>query len=330
MNVREVQSLRARLSAHAGRRHLSLATTANINNPPLFVGSDRCVGDMLAGNIILRSSSFLPELIAYLDAVVDCYFVDSETKGGICLRTEAAALIEPGRLHFMKPNDFTVEALDEWLSQKDARLHDRGVTVIGAGNIGGKIALRLAERGCHVRLASRNHERCDALCRGLGALLQGGGRLEAVASPVEACRNADILLSCTPGIPALDQDAIRGVSAGCLLMDVGNGSFSKEAMEEAHRRGLRVEVLSAAAGWEGYLARMTATRSLQQAMGRRMLDEGQWIVSRGILGQAGDALVDNIASPTRVIGICNGSGDLIYGDEAMQRRQRTESLLGIN
>ena len=90
-----------------------------------------------------------------------------------------------------------------------------------------------------------------------------------------------------------------------------------------------LEVLSPTAGWEGFLRRYAATRKLQQGLGRRQLDGEMWIVSRGVLGATGDVLVDDISQPARVIGVCNGMGDLLYGEEALQRIKTVEKNLGI-
>ena len=328
MITEEFKKLHERLASHDGECILCLATTANVNNPPILVGSLRLADGILAGNLILRETTSLPDIIARFDGLVSRFFIDCEVKAGINLGVFVRDLIPTNKRHFFKPNDFTVEAADEWVAQRMPNLEGARVAIVGAGNIGAKLALRLAERGSEVRLVGRRTETLDATMRGLNAILRGSGVVVACRSIEEACSRADVIIGCTPGTAAVDTEAVE-ISQALLLLDVGNGCFTRGAIAAAQERGLSLEVLSPTAGWEGFLRRYAATRKLQQGLGRRQLDSGVWIVSRGILGATGDVLVDDISQPARVIGVCNGMGDLLYGKEAMQRIKSVEESLGV-
>lgn len=324
----EFAKLHERLASHDGECVLCLATTANVNNPPVLVGSLRLADGILAGNLILRETASLPEIVKRFDGFVSHFFIDCEVKAGIDLGAAALMLIPANRRHFFKPNDFTVEAADEWVAQRMSNLEGVRVAIVGAGNIGAKLALRLAERGSEVRLVRRRIAILTNTVQGLNAILRGSGVVIACSSIVEACAGADVIVGCTPGTAAIDTEAVE-VSQASLLLDVGNGCFTRGAIVVAQERGLSLEVLSPTAGWEGFLRRYAATRKLQQGLGRRQLDSGVWIVSRGIMGATGDVLVDDISQPARVIGVCNGMGDLLYGEEAMQRIKVVEESFGI-
>lgn len=328
MSQESLDKLRERLAAHDGERILCLATTANVNNPQLLVGSTRIADGVLAGNLILRDAELLPGIVHRFDDIVSRFFVDCEVKAGVDLCAAARAVIAPEKRHFFKPNDFTVEAADEWIAQRLPDMVDARVAVIGAGNVGAKLALRLAERGSEVRLAGRRIESVVAVAQGLGEIMRGSGSIAAETDVAVACAGADVVIGCTPGTPVIDAVAIDAAGPA-LLLDVGNGCFSRTAIESAQRRGLTLEVLSPAAGWEGFVRRYVATLKLQQGMGRRQLGNGVWIVSRGIMGAAGDVLVDDVSCPSSVIGVCNGVGDLLYGEEATQRMKYVEESLGI-
>jgi len=324
----ELHKLHQRLAAHDGERMLCLATTANVNNPPLLVGSARLADGALAGNLILRDATLLPALVDQFDDIVSVFFVDCEVKAHVDLASAARAAIALQKLHFFKPNDFTVEAADEWIAQRVPDPIDARVALIGAGNVGAKLSLRLAERGCEVRLVGRRADSLEATVRGLGAIMRGAGSIVATTDIAAACADARLIVGCTPGTPAVDAAALPA-AGNALLLDIGNGCFSPGAIAAALERGLMIEVLSPTAGWEGFVRRYSATRKLQQGLGRRRLDNGVWIVSRGVMGSAGDVLVDDVSRPGRIIGICNGMGDLLYGEEAMQRMKYVEKCLGI-
>lgn len=328
MSNSELDKLYARLVLHDGERMLCLATTANVNNPPLLVGSARLADSALAGNLILRDAALLPALVDRFDDVVSMFFVDCEVKANVDLAVFARAAIAPQKLHFFKPNDFTLEAADEWIAQRMPNLIGARTAVIGAGNIGAKLALRLAERGCKVKLVGRRTKLLEDIVRGLNAIMRGAGSIVASTDIGAACADVRLIVGCTPGTPAVDAEVLAA-AGNTLLLDVGNGCFSPEAIAAAQGRGLMIEVLSPTAGWEGFMRRYLATRKLQQGLGRRHLDNGIWIVSRGVMGSSGDVLVDEVSRPSRVIGICNGSGDLLYDEEAMQRVKYVEESLGI-
>ena len=329
MSQSELNKLRERLMAHEGPRFLCLATTANVHNPPLLVGSARFSNGVLAGNLILRDATLLNGIVGHFNDVVSLFLVDCEVKGGVDLTAQATTLISPQMLHFFKPNDFTIGALDEWVAQRV--LHRPGLiaAVVGAGNIGAKIALLLSERGFEVRLVGRKIQDVGALAKALNAIARGNGVVVGSADPMRACSDADLVLGCTSGVPIINADAVAAAAPHALLMDVGNGTFSSEAIIEAHKRSLTLEVLSSTAGWDGFVVRFLSTRKLLLGLGRRQLKSGIWIVSRGVMGEQGDVLVDTISSPSRVIGVCNGLGDLLYGDEAQQKMKYVESSLGI-
>jgi hypothetical protein len=325
----EFAKLYDRLASFNGERILCLATTANVNNPPVLIGSLRQADGVLAGNLILRQTAILRDVIKRFDGLVSRFFVDCEVKAGVDLGAAALELIPLDKMLFFKPNDFTVEAADEWVAQRMQILKGARIAIVGAGNIGTKLALRLAERGGEVRLVGRRVETLEAAVQGLNTILIGGGTLIACPSIMEACSQAEVIIGCTAGTATIDADAVE-ISQASLLLDVGNGCFTRGAITTAQNQGRLLEVLSSAAGWEGFFRRYALTRKLQKGLGRRQIDNSAiWIASRGIMGATGDVLVDDILKPTRVIGVCNGLGDLIYGEEALHRIKTVEKILGI-
>ena len=87
------------------------------------------------------------------------------------------------------------------------------IAVIGAGNVGGALGRRWAERGHEVAFGIRDPE------RGASAV-KGGGALPArarVASPAEAARDADVIVLATP-YGAID-DALREIGAATGALD---------------------------------------------------------------------------------------------------------------
>lgn len=320
--------LKEDLVAHAGERVLCLSTTANVRNPSLFVGSPRRTDGLLAGNLIIRDPSLVADIVKAFDPIVSMFFADCEIKAGFDLSKIVCQMVAPGRLHLFKPNDFTVEAMDEWIAARFGAAEPGRAAIIGAGNIGTKIALRLAERGFEVRLFGRKIEKVRVTVAGLESVIRGAGRIVASEDIAEACLGAALVVGCTAGIPVVDREAVASVQDGAMLLDAGNGTFTREGISEAHRRSILVEVLAPSAGWDGFIRRFLITRQMRADLGRRHIDGQFWLVSRGLLGARGDVLVDSISRPTRVLGICDGEGDVMHGEEAGNARMIAEDWIG--
>lgn len=321
--------LHARLSTHQGTRFLCLATTANVNNPPLHVGSTRLTDSILAGNIIFRDINLVSEVLERFDSLISTYFIDCEIKSGIDISASAAKLIDEKRRHFFKPNDFTVEAADEWMAQRIPDLRNSKIAIVGAGNIGIKLGIRLAERGSTVRLVGRRPDMLSKIVAGLNQIKRGSGTLVACETLSEAVKDVASVIGCTPGNGEIGLEAVEE-SAASFMLDIGNGCFSSDAIALAQERNISIEVLSPTAGWSGYIRRYLATQSILKGLGRREIETGVWLVSQGVMGRHGDILVDDVWCPTRVIGVCNGNGDLLYGEVALDKVQSMEIKFGLS
>src|SRR4051812_2847977 len=96
----ELQQLHNELLAHDGEKFISIATTANVNNPNFFIGSSRLTEDTVTGNIILKDASLLKEIYSYFSSIASLFLIDCEVKNGIDLASIARELIPIEKLHF--------------------------------------------------------------------------------------------------------------------------------------------------------------------------------------------------------------------------------------
>ena len=127
---------------------------------------------MVLGGVIVYSESQAIEIAKALDGEVDYVLVDAEKKipaemslsgGAANVERAVREAVKKSKLWIYKGNDLSVEAVDTLLTEltKD-RVRGVGsakVTILGAGNLGSKLALKLVERGAHVTIThpqSRN------------------------------------------------------------------------------------------------------------------------------------------------------------------------------
>ena len=96
-------------------------------------------------------------------------FIDTEkkssnnSKGAINIERTARENIDNKKIFYFKANDLTVDASSDFLEyifQDDIRnISNKRVLILGSGNIGVKLSLKLIERGVKVFLYGRNFQK---------------------------------------------------------------------------------------------------------------------------------------------------------------------------
>lgn len=292
---------------------------------------------VLAGEVIVRE----------LDGRVDYLLVDTEKKispelygshdaGNVERMVRSVA--KRSRILTFKGNDLTVDAIDAFLAQlivSDVRgLGGKKVAIIGAGNIGFKLALKLTERGANVVLARRNTKILDVIVKALNYVKPRStiAKISGTSDVSDAMEKADIVVGLTPGTRDITVSMIEKIKPGAVLIDAGKGSFDPEALRHAQSRGMQMYRASIAPSFEGQVAMLLRQEEvLSSEMGTREVD-GIRFVSGSILGADGDIVVDNVFSPTRIYGIANGCGDFkrqnLTGEDH-KKITRLKKALGI-
>ncbi len=313
-----IQNIKKRLDTSNKEKLLCLSTTANLNNPDVFFGGIRETPTTIAGNIIVRTLDNVEHLIEIFDGYVSYFLIDCEIKNEVPnLEAYALTRVHKSKVLVYKPNDFTVASLDMLLACTRGSLRGQKVAIIGLGNVGAKIALRLCERGANISVYERAQERMNSVITGLNITKRSDTNIRGFASALEAIHHADIVLGCTPGIAVIDKIMVASLNAGAMIIDVGNGTLTEDGIIEARNRGIEVHVLSSFGGYLGMIEDWLFQRKMLSGMRQKQFDNFTLIVP-GMLGARGDILVDSIEQTTRVIGLCDGKGDILPVDEAKQ------------
>ena len=313
--LREIVEITVR-RAKQGRKisMFSIATTSNVNNKEILFPSIRETDKTICGNILLNSERYLEEIIKEIDGVVEVILVDVETKvpNVVDLELKVRNLVKKSKIFTFRPNDLTVDAADVLIAQLKSPLNDKKIAIIGGGNVGSKLALKLVERGANVYLTRRNKIKLKKIVEGLNATKSDyiKSKVYCTTQSLKASENADILIGATPGIAAVTTDMIRNLKPDGLVIDVGNGTIFPEAVEEAKRRDIKVLCLFMKPGYDGTLETIFQTEELIQNQKSKNLGNFS-IISGGILGKRGDIIVDNVDNPTKILAIADGRGDVI-------------------
>lgn len=141
-------------------------TSANNRN---YLTPIRRYGDSVILGVVLSDINSLEIFLTNIEEFVDYFFVDIEKKLNPDLGANgeiqsnnffhAAKQILPERtIYPFMPNDITVQSVWNQLVKDVIDLKNCVVFILGFGNIGSKVALRLAESGCRVIVKSRTDD----------------------------------------------------------------------------------------------------------------------------------------------------------------------------
>ena len=294
----------------------------------------------VAGSVIIDQVPLAEKIATSLDGKVDYLFIDTEKKisperygshdaGNV--ERAIRRLVSRTKILTYKANDLIVDAIDCFLAQKivedEKGIGGKKVAIIGVGNVGFKLALKLIERGAHVFVVRRNVKRLASIVRTLNEIKPEGtlASIQGSTSLKRAVKDADIVIGLTPGTGDITRELVSQVKPAALLIDGGKGSFSKEAVEEAESRGMAVHRSNIISSFEGQIAmQLRMEEWLQQAAGRTVL-HGIPIIAGGIVGKRGEVVVDDLWDPKQIYGIADGSGDF-NRNPSSEEISRVESL----
>lgn len=332
-----------------GRREQKL-TGFCIGNTRKLTGVSSCftpirvTSKLVAGSVLICSVADAQAIARSVDGRVDYVLVDTEKKiGSEMYGTDDSGNIERAVREIVsrstvltyKGNDLTVDVIDCFLAQfvtdEPRGVGGKKIAIIGAGNLGSKVALKLVERGAHVTITRRNREKLEAIVTALNLIkpYETIAEVKGTTDNESAAEGADILIGMTGGIPVITAKMIDRLASDALIMDGGKGCIFQDAAQRAEERGLMILRVDIRAGFAGQVAMLLEMeRILKDSIGRRLLG-GISIVSGGVFGRAGEVVVDCVNRPKMVYGVADGAGDFVrsLSTEEAGRMEQVRKLL---
>lgn len=303
-----------------------IGNTAKKTNPASYLIPYRDIPVMVTAGVIVYSEQDAKEIAAFVDGKVDYIVVDAEKKiadadsvSGNPGNIERAVRenVSHSRLWTFKGNDVSVDAADALLvnvfEKEITGIGGKEVAVIGCGNIGTKLALKLVERGAQVRITRRNTLLLNQIETVINSI-----KPEYTTSEVricqtneDACCGADVIIGVSQGIPVIAEEMIKNAARNVVLLDIGKGSFEYPALSYAVNHDLMVYRLDIAAAIAGVLIKLYMMDEIYQNGSGRKKFHDVFLVAGGVMGHYGDIVVDSVAQPQEVYGIADGAGDFI-------------------
>ena len=311
----------------------TVASTAKQESEP-FLSPLREYDQFCVLGCVIFNQTSLVELLVAIDGLVDIVLVDAEKKIPIHLGADTGLDIADSRtigsfetgnfsklcftqikkslVFEYKPNDLTVNAAWMFLSQKLHSFTGKKISLLGLGNIGSKLALKLVECGADVHVYSRDYFKSHLITQALN-LIKPIGTIATITchrEPLPASFASEVLIGSTNGHPIITDEIITSVNKNCLVIDLGKNNITKSAVLLAKKNNLeicRTDVTNALESFVGEI--LSLNQTLENDYGEKIVD-GLSIVGGGYFGQRGAIIVDSVAIPARIFGVADGLGSV--------------------
>ncbi len=325
----------------------TIGNTAKVDENGIYFTPLRNSTLMVTAGAIVYSEQQAIDIANVIDGKVDYVLVDVEKKTveSMSLSGEPANVeravretVIESNLWVYKANDLSVEAIDGFISQltKDdlKGVGSKKIAIIGAGNIGSKLALKLVERGANVYISRRDKEKLTVITEALNYIKPEYTTAKIVASPDNdsAAHNADIIIGVSPGIPVITPEMIKNLADDAIIFDVGKGTVHGSAMAIAEKLNVNIYRLDISSAFEGLITKLYSIENTFKNKLGRIEIESETLVSGGLLGRYGEIVVDNIHDIKMVYGIADGKGDFIRQPSVEQKKkiEKINKLIAVN
>ena len=224
------------------------------------------------------------------------------------------AVLMPNKIIDYKPNDLTVEAVWNLLSVRLNGFSGKTIAIIGCGNIGFKLALKLVESGADVTIFRRDDKKALLMADSINIAKPVSCLASArnVKSAMEASASCDVLIGASSGNEAvITWSMIEQMPKTSFIVDIGKGNIDHSTVKKALEDGIEVMRGDITTSLYGFISSVQQMKDLvTNKMGRIETSSNTSIVSGGLLGKDGDVIVDNVNCPTVIYGVADGLGNL--------------------
>ena len=214
-----------------------------------------------------------------------------------------------------KPNDLTVESIWFFLSHKFENFAGLKIAIIGAGNIGFKLALKLVESGAFVNLNRRNEVLGLQLANTINAIKPKNTIAEAkfYEDPIRASTLCNVIIGTGKSSSLIITDTMVSVMMKKgIIIDCGKGNITEEAINYSYDIGLNIYRGDVTTGIISFVDQADIIKNtLNNKTGRKVVKNNIFIISGGVYGKLEDIVVDNFDCPKIIYGMADGRGQII-------------------
>jgi hypothetical protein len=318
-----------------------IGNTANSdsNNLPYQTPLRKIVGGYVLGSIVFTQTQVII-LSTIIDGLIDYIFIDAEKKLDSILDPDITPFeffgitdyqsdnsIEYGNIssaclkvinttpvYEYKANDITIDATWHFLIEKYVDLSGKKIVIIGAGNIGNKLALKLVECGASIILITNNMSKSIGIVKGLNAIKHRGVISEITLSEhhVESSKNADAIIGCTNSQPVISLEMVSEMNVNGVVIDLGKGTIFESAIIKCIEKDIQTWRVDISALVNSMVSSSRSMSNLvKNTFGRMSISNDVALISGGFIGKKYDVIVDSYLKPTLVIGVSDKPGKIM-------------------
>ena len=300
-----------------------IANTAKFKNVPFYLPPVRETKNFQYFGVTLFNDIIAKKICKIVDGKFDTIFIDAEKKSLNSkkknhltnLERTVKENIKKSYLKFYKANDLTVDATENFLElqfkNQIRNLGGKNILIIGAGNIGFKLALRLVERGANIQIYRRNKVKLKKICDLINFIKPAGNksRVKPFNKLKSKISNFEVIICCAKGTNIIKLKKISELKNNVILLDVGKGMFEKNTLNSLIKNNFKVYRLDVSSSLDMEVENSEIFKLIEKKKyDTRKVGEFT-LVSNGLLGQKSDVIVDNVKNPKKIFGLCDGKGD---------------------
>jgi len=301
----------------------SLGNTKTISEEGIYFTPIRIADEFILLGAIVFSEIEGKAILNKIDGIFDLIYIDSEKKsksatfkkGLFNLERLGIETIKKSKLRYYKGNDITVESIDKLvynlLEIKGKLTGGSNILIVGLGNIGFKISLRLVERGANIYILTSNINRSNKLIETINIIKP----IETIASAklfdkenIQLTEDFDIIILTHLSTISKNSKIYKRTSEFCDFIDVGKGCLSEYQLEEINKKGNSCIRLDVGDSFLEFLQKDLNNLSKTFNKPSSKVIHNQRFISRGLVGTKGDVVVNNINNPKIIYGVCDGFG----------------------
>lgn len=301
----------------------SLGNTKTISDESVYFTPIRMGDKFILLGAIVFSEIEGKVILNKIDGIFDLIYIDSEKKsksvtfrkGIFNLERLGVETIKKSRLRHYKGNDITVDSIDKLafnlLENKGKLIGGSNILIVGLGNIGFKISLKLVERGANIHVLTSNINRSNKLIETINIIKPK----ETIASvkifnqeDIQLTKDLDLIILTHLSTISKNSDIYNRTSDFCDFIDVGKGCLSEFQLEDLNKKGNSCIRLDVGDSFLEFLEKDLKSLSKKFKKPTLKVINNKRFISRGLIGIKGDIVVDDINNPKMIYGICDGSG----------------------
>jgi len=247
--------------------------------------------------------------------LVEHFRIKYSTKSKInSILSAVCSIIKKDRIIEYKPNDLTVDAVWSFLSAKLNHLSGKNIAILGCGNIGSKLALKLAESGVNVIMMRRNSLKGESIVNAINLIKPSAssGLATYSSSAVQASEFCDVVISAAnANTPIVTWDVINSMSKDGFVIDIGKGNVSPDVVKNSFKHNIEIFRADITSSLYGFIShRQKIQNIVKYKMGRARINSDISIVSGGVIGKCREIVVDNYKTPALIYGVSDGIGNM--------------------